>query len=195
MVSESCGGGAAAGRVAPFGAESVTALQMGAAAVAAAEHAPELTGETRVLFFFHITAAWIGGRATVTHILSPPLLLPLPKKLSIIHRPACMCPEPWTFHHSQLGENATLFVKCDVSKVSDLQAVVDKTVEVYGRIDCLINNACVGGGVIPPPSSSIHPAVLDRITHSLSHTLYYHRCSFFFLSLSLQGLASATKDD
>lgn len=46
MVSESCGGGAAAGRVAPFGAESVTALQMGAAAVAAAEHAPELPGET-----------------------------------------------------------------------------------------------------------------------------------------------------
>jgi len=34
-----------------------------------------------------------------------------------------------------------VFLKCDVSKVEEIKAVIDKTVEIYGRIDCLINNA------------------------------------------------------
>ena len=32
---------------------------------------------------------------------------------------------------------------CDVSKPSDVQAVVDKTIAVYGRVDILVNNAGV----------------------------------------------------
>ncbi|HEX3101291.1 MAG TPA: SDR family NAD(P)-dependent oxidoreductase, partial [Pyrinomonadaceae bacterium] len=33
------------------------------------------------------------------------------------------------------------FVKCDVSKPDEVENLVEKTVEKYGRIDCLINNA------------------------------------------------------
>eukprot|EP00026_Physarum_polycephalum_P013605 Phypoly_transcript_14022.p1 GENE.Phypoly_transcript_14022~~Phypoly_transcript_14022.p1 ORF type:complete len:268 (+),score=49.08 Phypoly_transcript_14022:181-984(+) len=33
------------------------------------------------------------------------------------------------------------FVKCDVSKPEQIQHVIDKTIELYGKIDCLINNA------------------------------------------------------
>ena len=39
------------------------------------------------------------------------------------------------------GPGETYFVKCDVSKPEEVQALVDKTVERYGRVDCLINNA------------------------------------------------------
>ncbi len=42
-----------------------------------------------------------------------------------------------------LGKGKALFVKCDVSKEEELKRVVDATVEAFGRIDCLINNACV----------------------------------------------------
>jgi NAD(P)-dependent dehydrogenase (short-subunit alcohol dehydrogenase family) len=33
------------------------------------------------------------------------------------------------------------FVKCDVSKTEELQNLIDRTVEMHGQIDCLINNA------------------------------------------------------
>jgi NAD(P)-dependent dehydrogenase (short-subunit alcohol dehydrogenase family) len=33
------------------------------------------------------------------------------------------------------------FIKCDVSKTDEIKDLVDGTVEKYGRIDCLINNA------------------------------------------------------
>src|SRR3989449_7358514 len=32
-------------------------------------------------------------------------------------------------------------MRCDVSKPADVQAVVDKTIATYGRVDILINNA------------------------------------------------------
>lgn len=34
-----------------------------------------------------------------------------------------------------------LFVKCDVSKTDEIQDLIDQTVNKYGHIDCLINNA------------------------------------------------------
>jgi gluconate 5-dehydrogenase len=34
-------------------------------------------------------------------------------------------------------------VRCDVSKAADVQAVVDETVRVYGKVDILVNNAGV----------------------------------------------------
>eukprot|EP01147_Barroeca_monosierra_P009823 gene9823-2016_t len=39
------------------------------------------------------------------------------------------------------GDGKVLFVKCDVSKEDNLKVLVDTTVETFGRIDCLINNA------------------------------------------------------
>jgi NAD(P)-dependent dehydrogenase (short-subunit alcohol dehydrogenase family) len=41
------------------------------------------------------------------------------------------------------GGNAT-FVKCDVSKAADVEAMIKKTVDTYGRLDCAFNNAGVG---------------------------------------------------
>lgn len=40
-----------------------------------------------------------------------------------------------------LGKGEAFFVKCDVSKPEEIRNLIDKTVEKYGRIDCLINNA------------------------------------------------------
>ncbi|OWF47950.1 17-beta-hydroxysteroid dehydrogenase 14-like [Mizuhopecten yessoensis] len=47
------------------------------------------------------------------------------------------------------GPGETMFLTCDVSKEADIKNVVAKTVEKYGRIDCLINNA----GQHPPHTS------------------------------------------
>jgi NAD(P)-dependent dehydrogenase (short-subunit alcohol dehydrogenase family) len=43
-----------------------------------------------------------------------------------------------------LGGQA-IFVKCDVSKWSDVDATVAKAVETYGRLDCAFNNAGIEG--------------------------------------------------
>ncbi len=40
-------------------------------------------------------------------------------------------------------------VLCDVSNPEQVQAVVDKTIEVYGRVDILLNNAGVSWGARP----------------------------------------------
>jgi NAD(P)-dependent dehydrogenase (short-subunit alcohol dehydrogenase family) len=40
-----------------------------------------------------------------------------------------------------LGPGAATFISCDVSKVEELENLINATVEKYGRIDCLINNA------------------------------------------------------
>jgi len=40
-----------------------------------------------------------------------------------------------------LGKGEATFIKCDVSKTEEIENLIDKTVEKYGRIDCLINNA------------------------------------------------------
>ncbi len=46
------------------------------------------------------------------------------------------------------GGEAT-FVKADVSKAADVEALVTQTVETYGRLDCAFNNAGIEGGVKP----------------------------------------------
>jgi len=43
----------------------------------------------------------------------------------------------------------SFFIKVDVSRAEDVQAMVDKTVEQYGRLDCAFNNA----GISPAPTS------------------------------------------
>jgi NAD(P)-dependent dehydrogenase (short-subunit alcohol dehydrogenase family) len=39
------------------------------------------------------------------------------------------------------GPGEAVFVKCDVSKVAEIENLVDFAVKKYGRLDCLINNA------------------------------------------------------
>ncbi|MCX2475347.1 glucose 1-dehydrogenase [Pedobacter sp. MC2016-05] len=48
----------------------------------------------------------------------------------------------------EAGGEAT-FIKTDVSNNEDVQAMVARTVEVYGRLDCAFNNAGVGGTSAP----------------------------------------------
>src|SRR5215510_2415308 len=44
----------------------------------------------------------------------------------------------------EMGADAT-FVKTDVSKSQDVNAVVARAVETYGQLDCAFNNAGIGG--------------------------------------------------
>jgi NAD(P)-dependent dehydrogenase (short-subunit alcohol dehydrogenase family) len=39
------------------------------------------------------------------------------------------------------GAGRATFVRCDVSKVDEVRALIDHTAQAHGRIDCLINNA------------------------------------------------------
>ena len=47
------------------------------------------------------------------------------------------------------GGGEALFVQCDVSKASDVKAVVDKTIAVFGRLDYAFNNAGIEGATAP----------------------------------------------
>lgn len=42
---------------------------------------------------------------------------------------------------NSVGKGEAFFVKCDVSKIEEIRNLIDKTLEKYGQIDCLINNA------------------------------------------------------
>ncbi len=42
-----------------------------------------------------------------------------------------------------------IFVKTDVSRAADVKALIDKTVETYGRLDCAFNNAGIEGSWLP----------------------------------------------
>ena len=49
-----------------------------------------------------------------------------------------------------------LFVRSDVSSESDIKALVQKTIETYGRLDCAFNNAG-----IDPPSKPLHEQSIE----------------------------------
>jgi NAD(P)-dependent dehydrogenase (short-subunit alcohol dehydrogenase family) len=42
---------------------------------------------------------------------------------------------------SALGPGEAAFIRCDVSKAAEVEALVDATVARHGRLDCLVNNA------------------------------------------------------
>ncbi|MEH2452615.1 SDR family oxidoreductase [Nostoc sp.] len=54
----------------------------------------------------------------------------------------------------QAGSEA-LFVKTDVAQVSQVEALVSKTVETYGRLDFAFNNAGINGGNAPLHEQSL----------------------------------------
>lgn len=41
--------------------------------------------------------------------------------------------------------DTTIFVKCDVSKSSDVTAMVNQTIKAFGRLDYAVNNAGIEG--------------------------------------------------
>ena len=47
---------------------------------------------------------------------------------------------------SSLAPEVCHFIRCDMSSEVDIKNLIDKTVEKFGQIDCLINNA----GTHPP---------------------------------------------
>jgi NAD(P)-dependent dehydrogenase (short-subunit alcohol dehydrogenase family) len=55
-----------------------------------------------------------------------------------------------------------LFIKADVSKANEVEALIKKTVEAYGRLDCAFNNA--GMGIVEPVPFSEHTEeVFDKV--------------------------------
>jgi len=48
----------------------------------------------------------------------------------------------------ELGGEA-IFIKCDVSKAADVKAMVEKTIEAFGRLDYAFNNAGIEGASAP----------------------------------------------
>ncbi|GAB1540278.1 hypothetical protein NUACC21_29470 [Scytonema sp. NUACC21] len=48
-----------------------------------------------------------------------------------------------TVRHILDAEGEAIFVKTDVSKAAEVEALLSKTVNTYGRLDCAFNNAGV----------------------------------------------------
>ena len=42
---------------------------------------------------------------------------------------------------TKMGPGCCDFIQCDVSKPEEIKSLIEKTVEIHGRLDCLINNA------------------------------------------------------
>ncbi|MBA4054475.1 MAG: short chain dehydrogenase [Marivirga sp.] len=60
----------------------------------------------------------------------------------------------WVEDYSTLKEiqndgGSALFVKCDISKPSDVTALISKTMETFGRLDIAVNNAGIEGATAP----------------------------------------------
>jgi len=73
------------------------------------------------------------------------------------------------------GPGRALFIRADVSRVDDIRAVIDRTAEQFGRIDCLINNA----GWHPPHQSIDTFSVEDfRSLLDLNLVSYFAACKF-----------------
>src|SRR3954452_23278100 len=56
---------------------------------------------------------------------------------------------------------ASAFVQADVTKSGSVREYVDKTVALYGRIDCFFNNAGIEGKVVP--TQDYEEAVFDQV--------------------------------
>lgn len=49
----------------------------------------------------------------------------------------------------ELGAEFAMYIPCDVTQESDIRSCIEKTVDCYGRLDCLVNNAGSPGPMEP----------------------------------------------
>lgn len=76
--------------------------------------------------------------------------------------------------HAKDGQRI-VFVPADISKIDDIQRVIDQTVNMFGHIDCLINNA----GWHPPPKTIDEFTIEDmQDLFQLNFVSYYAACKF-----------------
>lgn len=63
---------------------------------------------------------------------------------------------------TEKGPGQCIYEMCDVGKPEEIRSMIDKTVEAFGRLDCLFNNA---GGNLPfrPTSETTLEEVMDRL--------------------------------
>ena len=52
-----------------------------------------------------------------------------------------------TVQQIEVAGGEAIFVKADVSQAADVETLIAKTVETYGRLDCAFNNAGIEGGM------------------------------------------------
>lgn len=53
--------------------------------------------------------------------------------------------DPETLNQIIASGGEAIFIKCDVSKATDVKVMVEKTIATYGQIDCAFNNAGIEG--------------------------------------------------
>ncbi len=49
----------------------------------------------------------------------------------------------------QQAGGGAIFVRCNVAKADEVEALVRQAMDTYGRLDCAVNNAGVGGDMLP----------------------------------------------
>ena len=54
------------------------------------------------------------------------------------------------------------FVRTDISKAADVEALVDKVIELHGRLDCAYNNAAIMGDMV---------SIVDQTEEAWDHTI------------------------
>jgi NAD(P)-dependent dehydrogenase (short-subunit alcohol dehydrogenase family) len=81
------------------------------------------------------------------------------------------------------------FVKCDVSKASDVEAMVNKCVQLYGRLDFAFNNAGIGpdGKRVPVVNIVDCPEELWERTIAINLTGVFHCIKYEMKQMMKQG--------